>query len=442
MTATRRAFIVGSVAATLVAPRLARAAAGAVVVIGAGFGGATAARYLKRLDPTVDVTLVEREAAIVTCPFSNAVLGGYETLQGITRSLDGLKAAGIKVVRGEASAIDLQARSVRLADGSRLAYDRLVVSPGIDLNFAGVAGYSEAAAAQMPHAWKAGAQTTLLRQQLEAMPDGGTFIVAPPANPFRCPPGPYERVSLVASYFKAKKPKSKILVFDAKDNFSKQGLFQAAWESEFPGMIAWVAGKDGGKVESVDPATMTVKCGFGNQKGDVVNLIPPQRAGAIAQSAGLTGDNGWCPVDPMTFASTKAANVHVIGDASIAGAMPKSGSSANAQGKVAAGAILASLAGKPAPAPALNNICYSLVTPDYGISVTDVYQVTKDKGITTTPNAGGLSVQARRPISASASSKRPTPAAGTGTSAPTAGADIPPDEPAGAPALEWRDAEP
>ena len=304
-----------------------------------------------------------------------------------------LKAAGIKVVRGEASAIDLQARSVRLADGSRLAYDRLVVSPGIDLNFAGVAGYSEAAAAQMPHAWKAGAQTTLLRQQLEAMPDGGTFIVAPPANPFRCPPGPYERVSLVASYFKAKKPKSKILVFDAKDNFSKQGLFQAAWESEFPGMIAWVAGKDGGKVESVDPATMTVKCGFGNQKGDVVNLIPPQRAGAIAQSAGLSGDNGWCPVDPMTFASTKAANVHVIGDASIAGAMPKSGSSANAQGKLAAGAILASLAGKPAPAPALNNICYSLVTPDYGISVTDVYQVTKDKGITTTPNAGGLSVR-------------------------------------------------
>lgn len=393
MTTTRRAFIVGSVAAALGTPKLARAAAGAVVVIGAGFGGATAARYLRRLDPNLDVTLVEREAAIVTCPFSNAVLGGYETLQGITRSLDGLKAAGVKVVRGEASAIDLQARSVRLADGSRLSYDRLVVSPGIDLNFMGVAGYSEAAAERMPHAWKAGVQTTLLRQQLEAMRDGGTFIVAPPANPFRCPPGPYERVSLVASYFKAKKPKSKILVFDAKDNFSKQGLFQAAWESEFPGMVAWVAGKDGGKIESVDPAAMIVKCGFGNQKGDVVNIIPPQRAGAIAQSAGLAGENGWCPVDPMTFASTKAANVHVIGDASIAGAMPKSGSSANAQGKVAAGAILASLAGKAAPAPALNNICYSLVTPDYGISVTDVYQVTKDKGITTTPNAGGLSVR-------------------------------------------------
>src|SRR5262245_5535703 len=395
MTTTRRAFIAGTVAtATLGTPMLARAAAGAVVVIGAGFGGATAARYLKRLDPNLEVTLIERETSIVTCPFSNAMLGGYETLAGITRSLDGLRAAGVKIVRGEASAIDVEARSVRLTNGIRLVYDRLVVSPGIDLNFAGVAGYSEAAAAQMPHAWKAGAQTMLLRQQLEAMADGGTFIVAPPANPFRCPPGPYERISLVASYFKAKKPKSKILVFDAKDAFSKQGLFQAAWESEFPGMIAWVAGKDGGKVESVDPASMTVKTGFGNQKGDVVNLIPPQRAGAIAQAAGLTADNGWCPVDPMTFASIKAANVHVVGDASIAGAMPKSGSSANAQGKVAAAAIVASLAGKAAPAPALLNICYSLVAPDYGISVTDIYQVTKDKGIVATPNAGGLSVRA------------------------------------------------
>ena len=394
MTTTRRKFIAGAVAAaTFGAPVLARAAAGSVVVIGAGFGGATAARYLKLLDPAVEVTLVEREASIVTCPFSNAVLGGYETLQGITRSLDGLKAAGVKVVRGEASAIDTQARSVRLADGSRLSYDRLVVSPGIDLNFTGVQGYSEAASAQMPHAWKAGAQTTLLRQQLEAMPDGGTFIVAPPANPFRCPPGPYERISLVASYFKAKKPKSKILVFDAKDNFSKQGLFQAAWQSEFPGMIAWVAGKDGGKVESVDPASLTVKCGFGNQKGDVINLIPPQRAGAIAHAAGLTAENGWCPVDPTTFASTRAANVYVVGDASIAGAMPKSGSSANAQAKAAAAAILASIAGKPPPPPALLNICYSLVTPDYGISVTDVYQVTKEKGIAPAPNAGGLSVR-------------------------------------------------
>jgi sulfide dehydrogenase [flavocytochrome c] flavoprotein subunit len=247
----RRAFLAG--ATLLAAPLPARAAGGSVVVIGAGFGGATAARYLKRLDPAIEVTLVERDASILTCPFSNAVLGGYETMQNLTRSLDGLRAAGVKLVRGEAAAIDTQARSVRLADGTRLAYDRLVVSPGIELNYAGVPGYSEAAAARMPHAWKAGAQTVLLRQQLEGMADGGTFIVAPPGNPFRCPPGPYERISLVASYFKASKPKSKILVLDAKDAFSKQGLFQAAWEQEFPGMITWIAGKDGGKVESVDP---------------------------------------------------------------------------------------------------------------------------------------------------------------------------------------------
>jgi sulfide dehydrogenase [flavocytochrome c] flavoprotein subunit len=387
----RRAFLAG--ATLLAAPLPARAAGGSVVVIGAGFGGATAARYLKRLDPAIEVTLVERDASILTCPFSNAVLGGYETMQNLTRSLDGLRAAGVKLVRGEAAAIDTQARSVRLADGTRLAYDRLVVSPGIELNYAGVPGYSEAAAARMPHAWKAGAQTVLLRQQLEGMADGGTFIVAPPGNPFRCPPGPYERISLVASYFKASKPKSKILVLDAKDAFSKQGLFQAAWEQEFPGMITWIAGKDGGKVESVDPAAMTVKAGFGLEKGAVVNLIPPQRAGAIAQTAGLTGDNGWCPVDPLTFASAKAANVYVVGDASIAGAMPKSGSSANAQAKVVAAAIVASLAGKEPGAPALMNICYSLVTPDYGISTTDVYQASNDKGIVPTPNAGGLSVR-------------------------------------------------
>jgi len=398
MKATRRGLLRTAAAAagsmTFGLPMVARGAAGAVVVVGAGFGGATAARYLKRLDPTLEVTLVERETSIVTCPFSNAVIAGYESLGGITRSLDGLAAAGVKVVRGEALTIDTQARVVLLADNSRIAYDRLVVSPGIDLDFAALPGYGEAASAQMPHAWKAGAQTLLLRRQLESMADGGTFIVAPPANPFRCPPGPYERVSLVASYFKAAKPRSKILVFDAKDAFSKQGLFQAAWESEFPGMIAWVAGKDGGRIESVDAAAMTVKGGFGNQKGDVVNVIPPQRAGAIARAAGLANDNGWCPVDPMTFASTRAPHVHVVGDASIAGAMPKSGSSANAQGKVAAAAILASLAGKEMPPPALFNVCYSLVRPGYGISIADVYQVTRDKGIVPTPNAGGVSVRA------------------------------------------------
>jgi len=397
MTRTRRSLLKTAGAAAglgvIGMPALAQGAAGKVVVIGAGFGGGTTARYLKRANAALDVTLIERDEKFITCPFSNYVVAGFRKIGDVTHGFDGLRKAGIKVVKGDATAVDTAGRSVSLADGSKHPYDKLVVSPGIELNFAGVAGYSEAAAEKMPHAWKAGPQTLLLRRQLEAMADGGTFILCPPANPFRCPPGPYERVSVVAWYLKTNKPKSKILVFDAKDAFSKQGLFQAAWESEFPGMVTWVAGKDGGKVESVDPNAMTVKSGFGSEKGAVVNVIPPQRAGAIAQAAGLTADNGWCPVDPMTFASTKAQNVYVVGDATIAGAMPKSGSSANTQGKVVANAIVASLANKPPGAPALFNICYSLVTPDYGISTTDAYQVSADKGITVTPNAGGVSVR-------------------------------------------------
>jgi sulfide dehydrogenase [flavocytochrome c] flavoprotein subunit len=397
MTTTRRSLLQRAGAAAglgvIGMPALAQGAAGKVVVIGAGFGGATAARYLKRANAALDVTLVERDDRFITCPFSNYVIAGFRRIEDITLGFDGLRKSGVKVVKGEATGVDTASRSVTLGDGTKLPYDKLVVSPGIDLNFAGVPGYSEAAAEKMPHAWKAGPQTLLLRRQLEAMPDGGTFILCPPGNPFRCPPGPYERVSVIAWYLKNNKPKSKILVFDAKDAFSKQGLFQAAWESEFPGMVTWVAGKDGGKVESVDANAMTVKSGFGTEKGAVVNVIPPQRAGAIAQTAGLTADNGWCPVDPMTFASTKAQNVYVVGDASVAGAMPKSGSAASAQAKVVAAAIVASLSGKTPGAPALFNICYSLVTPDYGISVADVYQVSADKGITPTPSAGGVSVK-------------------------------------------------
>jgi sulfide dehydrogenase [flavocytochrome c] flavoprotein subunit len=397
MTATRRSLLkaTGAAAASSIIgmPAVGQGAAGRIVVIGAGFGGATAARYLKLANRALDVTVVESDDRIVTCPFSNYVIAGFRKIEEITLGYDGLRRLGIRVVKGEATAVDTAARIVTLRDGGRLDYDRLVVSPGVELNYAGLPGYSEAAAEIMPHAWKAGPQTSLLHRQVEAMPDGGTFILCAPPNPYRCPPGPYERVSVVAWYLRNNKPKSRILIFDAKDAFSKQGLFQPAWESEFPGMITWVAGKDGGKVESVDPASMTVNTGFGGEKGDVVNVIPPQRAGAIARIAGLTADNGWCPVDPLTFASTRAANVHVVGDAAIAGAMPKSASSANTQGKVVAAAIVADLGGKPAPAPALFNICYSLVTPDYGISTTDVYQVSPDRGIITTPNAGGLSVR-------------------------------------------------
>ncbi len=397
MLGTRRTFIrtagaAGVGIAAFGAPAIAQAAP-RIVVVGGGFGGATAARYLRLANPKLDVTLVERDDRFVTCPFSNYVLGGFRKLDDNVQTFDALKSKhGVKVVKGEATAIDTTARSVTLGDGSKLAYDKLVVSPGIDLNFKAVPGYDETAAERMPHAWKAGAQTLLLRRQLEAMPDGGTFIVCAPDNPFRCPPGPYERISVVAWYLKNNKPKSKILVFDAKDAFSKQGLFQAAWESEYPGMITWVAGKDGGKVESVDAAELSVKAGFGTEKGAVVNFIPPQTAGRIAIAAGLAEANGWCAVDPTTFASRKAANVHVIGDAAIAGAMPKSGSSANTQAKVVAAAIVAGLEGKEAMPPALFNVCYSLVSPDYGISVTNVFAATADKGIVPVPNSGGVSV--------------------------------------------------
>jgi sulfide dehydrogenase [flavocytochrome c] flavoprotein chain len=385
----------------LAAPQIARGAAPRVVVIGGGFGGATAARYLKRADRSLSVTLVERDKRFVTCPFSNYVLAGFGRMEAITHGWDALaKRDGVTLVNAEARGIDPARKRVSLAGGRALSYDRLVVSPGVDMNFAAVPGYDEKAAQRVPHAWKAGAQTLLLRRQLEAMKDGGTFVLAAPANPFRCPPGPYERVSVVAWYLKQHKPRSKILALDAKDAFSKQALFQSAWESEYPGMITWIAGKDGGKVESVDPAGMSVTAGFGREKGDVINFIPPQFPGRIARDSGLATPGGWCPVNPLTFASTLAPDIHVIGDAAIAGAMPKSGSSANAQGKAVAAAIVASLAGKAPDIPALLNICYSLINPAYGISVTDVYRATA-QGITAVPNSGGVS-----PLRASATDRK------------------------------------
>lgn len=391
----RQVLAAGAVsAAAFGLPHIASAqtAAGRVVVIGGGFGGATAARYIKLFSPETDVALVERDATYITCPFSNYVLGGIRDINSITHRHDPLRQRyGVRLVRDEASAVDTNARQVRLKSGSVLPYDRLVVAPGIELNYAGIAGYSEQAAnSTMPHAWKAGPQTLLLRRQLEAMPDGGTVIIAPPANPFRCPPGPYERVSMVAWYLKTKKPQSKILVLDAKDAFSKQGLFMAGWESQYPGMVTWIAGRDGGKVESVDPKDMTVTAGFGKEKGDVINVIPPQTAGRIALDAGLAESNGWCAIDPASFASRKAANVYVLGDASIAGTMPKSATAANSQAKMVAAHIAAGLRGTAAPAAVYHNTCYSLVTPDYGISVTGTYRP-GPQGVTEVPNSGGLS---------------------------------------------------
>ncbi len=392
---SRRRFVASAAvaSATFALPTIAYGQAVArVVVIGGGFGGATAARYLKKASPQLQVTLVEPNRRFVTCPYSNLVLGGWRKMDSITFGYDKLAKAGIAVVHETATAVDPGKKQVRLSGGRVLPYDRLIVSPGIDLNWKGLPGYDEKAADAMPHAWKAGAQTILLRRQLEAMPDGGLFVMSSPANPFRCPPGPYERVSMIASYFAQAKPRSKILILDAKESFSKQGLFQDGWQKFYAGMIEWVpVGKDG-KVVKVDAQARTLETEFGQvHKAAVANVIPPQTAGAIARSAGLADASGWCPIDAMTFESRLVKGIHVVGDATIAAPMPKSGFAANSQGKVAAAAAAAMLLGRTSPAPALVNTCYSHVAKDYAISVAGVYRGTPDKGLVEVPDSGGVS---------------------------------------------------
>jgi sulfide dehydrogenase [flavocytochrome c] flavoprotein chain len=323
------------VAAVLPLPTLAQSAGAQVVVVGGGFAGATCARTLKRLDPRLAVTIVEANPTRVftACPFSNEVVVGLRELGAQQFRYDKLASDGIAVNFSEAKSVDPQTRTVTLGDTTRLAYDRLVLAPGIDFRWDALPGYSEAAAEKMPHAWKAGPQTLLLRHQLEAMPDGGVVVIAVPANPYRCPPGPYERASLIAYYLKTKKPKSKLLILDAKDTFSKQKLFQNGWTVLYPGLIEWVALSAGGKVTAVDAAAMTLTTDFTTHKADVANVIPPQNAGQVAGLAGVADRTGWCPIDPVSFASTLQPNIHVIGDAAIAGAMPKSAFAANAQAK-------------------------------------------------------------------------------------------------------------
>jgi len=364
---------------------------GQVVVIGGGFGGTTCAKYLRRLDPKLQVTLVTADKSFVTCPFSNMVLGGLRKIDSITHNYGALaKQHGVKVVVDTATQVDPVGKKVTLKSGKTLGYDKLVLSPGIDFKWDAIAGYSAKAADKMPHAWQAGPQTLTLRKQLEAMKDGGVVVIAPPGNPFRCPPGPYERASMIAHYLKQHKPKSKVLILDAKDKFSKQGLFEAGWKQVYPGMIEWVSGKKGGAVDKVDVKAMAVYSGADKHKAAVANIIPPQKAGAIAFTAGVTDDTGWCPVNQGTFESTKHKDVHVIGDASIAGALPKSGFAANSEAKVCAAAIVAGLHGETPPTPSYINTCYSLIAPDYGISVAMVYELT-DKGIAGVKGAGGVS---------------------------------------------------
>jgi sulfide dehydrogenase [flavocytochrome c] flavoprotein chain len=364
-----------------------------IVIVGGGPGGTTAAKYLKRYAPETRVTLIEPSRTYTTCFGSNWVLGGLSTMADITHGYDALRSKyAVEVVHDSVIGIDPTARKVTLAGGGTLGYDRLVVSPGIDFRFEELEGFSAEAAEVMPHAWKAGPQTVLLRRQLEAMPNGGTFIMVAPGDPFRCPPGPYERAGMVAHYFKTHKPRSKILILDSKESFSKQGLFMAGWKALYGDMIEWVPGTQGGQIESVEVATRTLYSQGGLTKftGDVINLIPRQRAGAIAHTAGLANESGWCPVDQLSFESTLHKGVYVIGDASIAGAMPKSGHSANSHGKLVAAAITLDLLGKTMEMPSHVNTCYSLIAPDYGISVAAVYRY-QDGAIKAVEGAGGVS---------------------------------------------------
>jgi NADPH-dependent 2,4-dienoyl-CoA reductase/sulfur reductase-like enzyme len=381
---TRRKILKSIGASALAVPALsmpfvarAQSAAGRVVIVGGGFGGATAAKYIKRRNPDIAVTLVEANDKFYTCPFSNLYLGGLRDFDSIGHSYDELTGEyGVELVTGWAQDVDGEAHTLTLASGDVLEYDRLVLSPGIDFRWGAIEGYDEAAAELAPHAWKAGPQTQLLRSQLEAMDDGGTFVISVPDNPFRCPPGPYERVSLIANYFQNNKPNSKILILDAKENFSKQGLFQAGWATLYGDMIEWVNVVNDGRVVRVDAAAREVETEFGTiHTADVLNVVPPQKAGAIADAAGVTNEGGWAPVNPITFESTLVADIHVIGDASVAAPMPKSGFSANSQGKVAAAAIVAAFAGEEPSTPSWANTCYSLVGPEYGISVANVYNI-------------------------------------------------------------------
>lgn len=375
-------------------------AGGRVVVIGGGYGGATAAKYLRMWsEGAIEVTLVEPNASFISCPISNLVLGGSRQMADITVSYDNLtRRHGVKIVRDSAAAIDVDKRQVRLAGGSVLPYDRLVVSPGVDFMWDALPGMKKPGAQdKVLHSWKAGAQTVALRRQLEAMPDGGVYALSIPLAPYRCPPGPYERACQVAHYFKTAKPRSKVLILDANDDVTSKGpLFKKAWAERYQGIIEY---RPRHSTIDVDAATNTLKFDFNDDvRADVLNVVPPQRAGDIAHSTGLTTANQrWCEVDWLTMESSAARNVHVLGDAlQIAPLMPKSGHMANQHGKVAAAAIVALLSGRePGKLPIYNNTCYSFVSDTDVVHVASVHRYDAEKKtMLTVPGSGGVSVAA------------------------------------------------
>ncbi|MFZ9677550.1 MAG: FCSD flavin-binding domain-containing protein [Quisquiliibacterium sp.] len=378
-------------------PQISSKKLGRILVVGAGYGGATAAKYLKHWGgPGMEVVLIDRTPAFVSCPLSNLVIGGSRTIAEQTVGYDGLRALGITVLVDEVDRIDTAKKKVSLKKIADQSYDRIVVSPGVDFNFGAIKGLDEQAQKTVLHAWKAGQQTVDLRRQLEAMPDGGTYLLSIPQAPYRCPPGPYERVCQVAHYFKTRKPRSKIIVLDANEKITSKGaLFSKAWNDLYKGIIDY---RPSNKVVEVDARSRTVTTEFGDRiRADVLNVIAPQEAGLIARKAGLVNaNNRWCTVDWLTLESTAAKDVHVLGDSTLsAPGMPKSGHMANQHGKAVAAAIVEMMNGR-APQPSMMaNTCYSFVDDTNVVHVASVHQYDAEKKtIVAIKGAGGLSPSA------------------------------------------------
>jgi len=379
---SRRKFtaLTGATVATacvpLFVPRALGQAKPKLVVIGGGPAGGTVARYVnKDAAGAIDVTLIEPQAKFTTCFFSNLYVGGFRDLASITHDYAKVARGGVRVINERASAIDRERKTVRLAGGTTVPYDRLVVAPGIDLKWDSVPGYSEAAAETMPHAWQAGAQTKLLTDRLNALVDGDLIVMIAPPNPYRCPPGPYERVSMFAHVLKSKGHKrSSIIIVDPKPAFSKQALFMEGWEKHYPGMIQWHDPKLHGGIKGVDARSNEVKTDLATHKAALVNVIPAQMAGRIARDAGLANETGFCPIDPESMKSKMDPNVFVVGDACIPGDMPKSAFSANSQAKVAAMTIRGELANARTFPARYSNTCWSLIAPDDDVKVGGSYE--------------------------------------------------------------------
>ena len=364
--------------AALAAPAVIGAARPRLVIVGGGVGGVSVLRALStRASGALDITLVEPNTTYTTCFYSNLFLGGVRDFDLLQHGYDGVAALpGVRVAAARAQALDREHGAVVLDDGTRLAYDRLVLSPGIDLDYDSVPGWSEASVRSMPHGWRAGDQTLLLKQQLDAVPDGGLIVVIAPPDPYRCPPGPYERVSMMArALTESGRTRARIVILDPKDRFSKQPLFQEGWEQHYPGMVEWQPPFIHGGILNVNPETMTVETSFETYRGaSLVNVIPRQTAGAIALAAGLAGPDGYCPIDPQTLASVHDAGIFVLGDAAIAGDMPKSAFSAHSQAQVVADALCHELLGQPATPARYRNKCWSLIADDDSVFVGGTYE--------------------------------------------------------------------